>query len=57
MGGYLAAINSQRRVLATIGLERRKRDVTPSLADIAAEIEAEREATQRDADAEHEAAE
>jgi hypothetical protein len=26
---YLAAINSQRRVLATIGLERRSRDVTP----------------------------
>jgi hypothetical protein len=29
---YLAQINAQRRVLATIGLERRTRDVTPSLA-------------------------
>jgi hypothetical protein len=28
---HLAAINAQRRVLATIGLERRARDVTPSL--------------------------
>lgn len=32
MGRYLSAINSQRRVLATLGLERRARDVTPSLA-------------------------
>ena len=29
LADYLAAINSQRRVLATIGLERRARDVTP----------------------------
>lgn len=29
---YLAAINVQRRVLATLGLERRARDITPSLA-------------------------
>jgi glutathione S-transferase len=43
LADYLAAINSQRRVLATIGLERRARDVSPSLDDIAAEIEAERE--------------
>jgi hypothetical protein len=31
LADYLAAINSQRRVLATIGLERRARDVTPDL--------------------------
>ena len=31
LADYLAAINSQRRVLATIGLERRSRDVTPDL--------------------------
>jgi hypothetical protein len=31
---YLAAVNVQRRVLATLGLERRSRDVTPSLDDI-----------------------
>jgi hypothetical protein len=35
---YLAAINSQRRVLATIGLERRAREVLPSFADYVARI-------------------
>jgi hypothetical protein len=39
-----AAINSQRRILVTLGLERRSRDVTPpSLSDIAEELERERE--------------
>lgn len=28
---YLAAVNAQRRVLTTVGLERRSRDVTPDL--------------------------
>lgn len=28
---YMSAVNVQRRVLATIGIERRARDVTPSL--------------------------
>jgi hypothetical protein len=32
LSDYLAAINSQRRVLATIGLERRAREVTPTVA-------------------------
>ncbi|MBR0868646.1 hypothetical protein ACFLEY_02360 [Bradyrhizobium sp. YCK136] len=42
---WFAATNVQRRVLRDLGLERRAKDVTPpSLADIAAEIEAEREA-------------
>ncbi len=36
LGDYLAAINSQRRVLATIGLERRARDVTPLRERLAA---------------------
>jgi hypothetical protein len=31
-----------RRICETLGIERRKRDVTPSLADIAAEIEADK---------------
>ena len=31
LGDYLAATNAQRRLLATLGLERRARDVTPSL--------------------------
>jgi hypothetical protein len=35
LGSYLAAVNVQRRVLATIGLERRARDVTPSLEQYA----------------------
>lgn len=38
LADYLAAINSQRRVLATIGLERRAREVTPSVADYVAHI-------------------
>jgi len=33
IAGYLSAINAQRRVLATIGLERRARDVSGSLAE------------------------
>jgi hypothetical protein len=42
---YARISNSLRRHLEAIGLERRSRDVTPpSLADIAAEMEAEREA-------------
>ena len=32
---YLAAINSQRRVLATIGLERRQRDLMPTIQEFA----------------------
>lgn len=38
LGDYLAAINSQRRVLATIGLERRAREVLPSVAEYVAHI-------------------
>jgi hypothetical protein len=41
---YQRVAGNLRRLLESIGLERRTRDVTPSLADIAAEIEAEREA-------------
>ena len=41
---YLAAINAQRRVLATIGLQRVPRDVTPTLDEIAEEIHTEHEA-------------
>ena len=33
LADYLAAINAQRRVLATVGLERRARNVTPSVAE------------------------
>ena len=40
LGDYLSAINSQRRVLSTIGLERRQRDVSPTLEEIADEIAA-----------------
>jgi hypothetical protein len=36
LGDYLLAINTQRRVLATLalGLPRRARDISPSLSDI-----------------------
>jgi hypothetical protein len=34
---YFQAINSQRRILSTLGLERRTRDVTPPLAQYLAE--------------------
>lgn len=46
---YQRTANSLRRLLEAIGLERRARDVSPSLADIADEIaaeEAEREAAE-----------
>jgi hypothetical protein len=33
LGDYLAAVNVQRRVLATLGLRRRPRDVTPDPLD------------------------
>jgi hypothetical protein len=32
---YMSAVNVQRRVLATIGLERRQRDITPTPLDYA----------------------
>jgi hypothetical protein len=32
----MSAVNVQRRVLATMGLERRSRDITPSPLDYAA---------------------
>jgi hypothetical protein len=41
LGDYLSAINIQRRVLATIGLERKARDVTPSLGEYLARYDAE----------------
>ena len=39
LSDYLAAINAQRRVLATLGLERRSRDVTPTLDQITEHLE------------------
>jgi hypothetical protein len=44
VGDYLAAINAQRRVLATLGLKRVPRDVTPSLAEYIATHRPEAEA-------------
>jgi hypothetical protein len=43
IGEFTTATNALRRLLADLGLERRARDVTPSLADIAAQIEADKE--------------
>jgi hypothetical protein len=34
---YFTAVNSQRRILVTLGLERRSRDVTPDLQDYLAQ--------------------
>lgn len=42
VASYTTAANSLRRLLADIGLERRAKDVTPSIADIAAALRAER---------------
>lgn len=42
MAEYLAAVNAQRRVLVTLGLERRARDVTPSLSEYMATRAAEK---------------
>jgi hypothetical protein len=33
LSDYLTAVNVQRRVLATLGLQRRQRDVSPTLSD------------------------
>lgn len=33
LSDHLAAVNAQRRVLATLGLDRKLRDVTPNLGD------------------------
>jgi uncharacterized Zn finger protein len=43
VSAYTTAANSLRRLLADIGQEPRLKDVTPSLASIAAEIEAQRD--------------
>jgi hypothetical protein len=45
IAGYLSAINAQRRVLATLGLQRVARDVTPSLAAYLASRRPEDEAS------------
>jgi hypothetical protein len=45
LGDYLSAVNSQRRVLTTIGLERRAREVTPSVAEYVANTAADEEAS------------
>ncbi|MER8564270.1 hypothetical protein NKH85_04900 [Mesorhizobium sp. M0924] len=36
LGEFMALTNAQRRLLADVGLERRARDVTPTLQDIIA---------------------
>lgn len=46
LGDYLQAVNVQRRVLATLGLQRRARDVsTPSVEQYVAHLRAQQEAT------------
>lgn len=43
LGDYLQAVNVQRRLLATLGLERRARDVTPTLQEYLASKDGARE--------------
>lgn len=45
LADYLAAINSQRRVLATLGLERRAREVAPSVSEYIASTATDEEAS------------
>jgi hypothetical protein len=45
---YMSAVNVQRRVLATIGLERRSRDVTPNLETYLASKSRSADAEERD---------
>ena len=48
LAGYSTVVNSQRRLLADIGLERRQRDVTPSVHSYLAEKASRRAAGQSD---------
>jgi hypothetical protein len=48
-----AAINSQRRVLMSLGLARRPRDVTPTLQEIIDGMEEESEHAEENGDAEN----
>lgn len=41
LGSYLASVNAYRRVLATLGLERRARNITPSPLEYARQKAAE----------------
>jgi hypothetical protein len=43
---YQTCANAQRRLLETIGLERRSRDITPTLASFVADIEARKAAAE-----------
>jgi hypothetical protein len=50
---YFAALNSQRRILVTLGLERRSKDITPpSVEAYLAHLNKQKEDKQREADAE-----
>jgi hypothetical protein len=44
---YQRTANSLRRLLESVGLERRARDVSPTLADIAEQIDRDREEAER----------
>jgi hypothetical protein len=49
MDSYARVAGHLRRLFETIGLERRAKDISPTLSDIAAEIEAERQKDDADA--------
>ena len=46
---YFTAVNALRRILVTIGLDRRMYDATPSLHDIITQVARDREAATRQA--------
>lgn len=48
---YLSAVNVQRRVLSTLGLRRRSRDVTPSLSEYLDQIHHQQQTTDDDEEA------
>jgi hypothetical protein len=49
MDSYARVAGHLRRLFETTGLERRAKDISPTLSDIAAEIEAERQKDDADA--------
>jgi hypothetical protein len=53
VGTHITLINSLRRVYETIGMERRTRDVTMTIDDLAARLNAEPDIIEGDADEVH----
>jgi hypothetical protein len=52
LGEYLAAVNVQRRVLTTLGLERQQKNVTPTFGQVLADDAARQQREDAEADTE-----